>query len=179
MNFEVRPYGKTNRLDSMQVTITEKLDGTNACVVIEQGEFKGTQSRKRAITPGDDNFGFASWAYSRQDDLLQLGDGYHYGEWVGPGIQKNPHNLEEKKFFLFNTARPVETLPDGVNQVPILYQGDFLGVNHVDEVAKELFDTETAKGNTPEGIIVYFHSMRLPMKYTFHANKPKWMLENA
>src|SRR5690242_770744 len=41
--------------------ITEKIDGTNAAVVVtEDGEVLA-QSRTRFITPDSDNFGFAAW----------------------------------------------------------------------------------------------------------------------
>jgi len=96
MDFEFKPWPKIPRPKGMNITITEKMDGTNACVVIQDGNFVGAQSRNRIITPEDDNMGFANWAYENQSDLEGLGDGYHYGEWCGPGIQKNPHNLGKK-----------------------------------------------------------------------------------
>ncbi len=72
------------------VTITEKLDGTNAQVWITS-EFQGDRStlpivadfgetvilagsRQRFITPDDDNFGFARWVREHAEELLGLGE---------------------------------------------------------------------------------------------------------
>lgn len=175
-DFELKPYGKTNRLKGMEVTITEKLDGTNGCIFIE-GDKIGAQSRNRMLQVGkvdgkdNDNFGFASWVHNNREELFKLGDGYHYGEWCGPGIQKNPMGMEQKEFFLFNTFRPVETLPQVVRQVPIVYQGSFQGEDHVLELVEKLTEEREYK---PEGVIVYFHDFRTVVKFTADGNQPKW-----
>ena len=105
---------------SRQCIVTEKIDGTNAQILIEELDgfplahaiaekdglaiFAG--SRKRWIVPGDDNFGFAAWVHDHADELLTLGPGRHFGEWWGSGIQRG-YGLEkgEKRFSLFNTVR--------------------------------------------------------------------------
>src|SRR5882762_4949927 len=47
------------------------------------------QSRKRIITPEQDNFGFARWVYDNAETLVHdLGEGLHFGEWWGSGIQR-------------------------------------------------------------------------------------------
>ncbi len=152
------------------VTITEKIDGTNACVIIKGGEMVGVQSRKRLITPEDDNYGFAKWAWENSSELSQLGDGYHYGEWAGVGIQKNPHNFEGRKFLLFNTHR-YGNAPECCDVVPILYEGPLLP-----ETIKSIYvRTEVhAKGYTPEGIVVWYHGTRRYEKYTFKTPQGKW-----
>lgn len=88
MTIEFKAWPKIPRATGEKVTITEKMDGTNACVVIQEGKIVGVQSRKRFITPEDDNYGFAAWVAENEQELLKLGDGYHYGEWAGLGIQK-------------------------------------------------------------------------------------------
>ena len=103
---EFKPWPKIMRIEHRRQrrVFTEKIDGTNACVVIgEDGAF-ACQSRTRFITPEDDNFGFARWAYSNMEELKKLGPGYHYGEWWGIGIQRG-YDLKEKRFSLFNTRR--------------------------------------------------------------------------
>lgn len=79
-----RAWPKTPRL-FRDMVITEKIDGTNAAVIVADGKLYA-QSRKRIITPDDDNFGFASWV-AEHPELVELGEGYHYGEWWGKGIQ--------------------------------------------------------------------------------------------
>lgn len=100
---DFQAWPKTPRLSNESYWVTEKIDGTNACIVIQNGEF-ACQSRSRFITPEDDNYGFARWAYEHKDELMQLGEGYHYGEWWGKGIQRT-YGLEEKRFSLFDTNR--------------------------------------------------------------------------
>lgn len=171
MDFELKPYGKTERLTSFGITITEKLDGTNACIVIQNNKLVGCQSRKNKITPEKDNMGFANWVYSNEELVTQLGDGYHYGECCGPGIQKNPMRLEEKQLFLFNVMHP-QTV---IQKVPVLYTGEWLGLTHVNDILAELKDS---REYDPEGVIVYFHNFKTPTKVTYN-NMPKWMLENG
>jgi len=168
-------WPKIPRSKNNKVTITEKMDGTNACIIIENGVIVGVQSRSRLITPGKDtdNFGFAGWVERNREELLRLGDGYHYGEWVGPGIQKNPHGLDEKTLFLFNTARPSSTLPDCVKQVDVLYHGE-LFVDTVDDVMCNLKEQADLAGTVAEGVIVYYHATRNRVKFTFNFSEGKW-----
>ncbi len=101
MTFEGFP--KMPRL-MREVVVTEKIDGTNACVAIsEDGSFQ-VGSRRRWITPEKDNHGFAAWAHAHRDELMQLGPGRHFGEWWGRQIQRG-YGLDERRFSLFNVAR--------------------------------------------------------------------------
>lgn len=172
---EFKGWPKTERLKDLQVTITEKIDGTNSCIIIEDGKVVGCQSRNRMIAPGDDNFGFAFWAYDNANLLSSLGDGYHYGEWAGPGIQKNPHMLEKKQFFLFNTFRPKETLPSIVQQVPILYQGPY-DTDELKTIKADLeYNGSKVGPGKAEGFIIYFHNFRQSLKWTFEFPEGKWV----
>jgi len=98
--------------------ITEKIDGTNAAIGVVQTGWDGeagavsrphyrvyAQSRTRIITPQSDNMGFAAWVQQHAEVLAQtLGEGLHFGEWWGVGIQRG-YGLSERRFSLFNTAR--------------------------------------------------------------------------
>ena len=100
---EFKSFNKIARF-SREMIVTEKIDGTNGIIAIdENGEF-AVGSRSRFITPETDNAGFAKWAYTNKDELLKLGVGFHYGEWWGQGIQRG-YNLKEKRFSLFNVQR--------------------------------------------------------------------------
>lgn len=125
---EFKGWGSTTR-ENKNKTITEKIDGTNACIVIYNGKVSA-QSRKRMITPDDDNFGFAKWVYENAGVLTDtLGYGYHYGEWYGEGIQKNPLGIEGKRFALFHATKYTEgngyelNKVDGLETVPLLHHG--------------------------------------------------------
>lgn len=170
---EFRGWPKIPRDKGNNVTITEKIDGTNACVIVRDDEVVGMQSRNRLIKPGDDNMGFAFWVHENREALATLGDGYHYGEWAGPGIQKNPHMLEEKTFFLFNTFRPQESLPECVKQVAVLYNGPY-SQEARDRAMSDLWAGASAAGYIPEGIIIYFHDSRTYVKDTFANRGGKW-----
>lgn len=82
------------------------------------------------ITPDDDNYGFAKWVYDNAGVLMDtLGYGYHYGEWFGEGIQKNPLGIEGKRFALFHATKYTEdngyelNKVDGLETVPLLFHG--------------------------------------------------------
>lgn len=174
MNVEFQPWPKIQRLDKNTVTITEKIDGTNACVIVKNGEVIGSQSRNRVITPEDDNMGFAGWVQNNKERLTTLGDGYHYGEWAGPGIQKNPHDLPNKRFFLFDARmhgifqqNPEHPAKEVVSVVPVLYEG-WYRPETVDDILFRLDLGEIGLGagkkTNPEGIIIYFHVFQQHLK---------------
>ena len=152
---EFKAWPKITRVENRRTPIfTEKIDGTNACIVIgDNGEF-ACQSRSRFITPEDDNFGFARWAYDNQDELRKLGPGYHYGEWWGQGIQRG-YGLTEKKFSLFNTRRWGPHNPNTplcVSVVPTL------PVSSVEEVKQFLLQNGSVAApgwEKPEGAVMY------------------------
>lgn len=195
MNFEEFP--KMPRL-SREIVITEKIDGTNAqillhrldaldpidrdaaCTHINVGEaahvsrdgidyamFAG--SRTRWISPGDDNFGFAAWAFENKNELSKLGEGRHFGEWWGAGIQRR-YGLSEKRFSLFNTSRWSDALdrPACCHVVPTLYRGNF-DTARIESVLAVL----AANGSlaapgfmNPEGIVVFHMAGRVGFKKT-------------
>jgi len=122
------------------------------------------QSRKRVITPEKDNHGFARWVWDNAESLVNdLGEGLHFGEWWGSGVNRG-YGLPkgEKRFSLFNVKRwsfqqeiPFKT--PGLGVVPVLYRGSFdTGVIRVELDKLESFGSSAAPGfNKPEGIVVY------------------------
>lgn len=120
---EFKPWPKITRVENRRKPVfTEKLDGTNACIVIGDDGYFGCQSRNKIITPEDDNYGFAGWASRNKEKLLSLGRGYHFGEWWGLGIGRG-YDQKGKKFSLFNTMRwsqQENPYPDLIHIVPCL-----------------------------------------------------------
>lgn len=137
MTYLFEKFDKMPRL-ARDVIITEKIDGTNAQIVIldrfhedflglpevddvaNDGQFYiYAGSRKQFITPDNDNFGFAAWARDNAQDLFALGRGKHFGEWWGQGIQRK-YGMNHKVFSLFNRKRwyteerGMWTQPEGV-----------------------------------------------------------------
>lgn len=199
MTFEAFP--KIARLNR-ECVITEKLDGTNAQLMIVPYEeatpeqhsatdrIKTTQgllyagSRTRWITPGKstDNFGFAAWAWDNAEELVKLGPGRHYGEWWGKGIQRG-YGLAERRFSLFNTHRWSDwaSRPLCVDCVPVLYQGAFTtdAVSHaVSRLAT--FGSAAAPFNDPEGVIVFHTAQNSMFKVTIKDDEvPKALAKEA
>lgn len=196
MTLEFKAWPKIPRDTDEEIVITEKIDGTNACVIVEDGVVVGAQSRKRLITPEQDNMGFARWVEEHKDELASLGDGYHYGEWAGPGIQKNRHKLKQKEFFLFNTHKWDDNpdKPKCCSIVPIQFQAKLpceeTDIQTVEEAIKyvmyllDLFGSQASyqcvngkldgENGKPEGVVVYYRKTDRMVKHTFETPNGKW-----
>lgn len=192
---EFRSFPKIARLNR-DIIITEKIDGTNAAIGILSAEQQAdlgiwtpgadaepaprvyAQSRKRIITPEDDNFGFAKWVANNAVFLADtLGPGLHFGEWWGEGIQRG-YGLKGKRFSLFNVAKwGSYTWPDGENMsVPVLYKGPMSTVateNALDIL--RIDGSHAALGYlNPEGIVIFHTASRTMFKVTLEGDeKPK------
>lgn len=197
-NLEFQEFPKLARL-SREVIISEKIDGTNAQVLITEDGQIFTGSRTRWITPQDDNFGFAKWVEENKEEVLKLGAGRHFGEWWGSGIQRG-YNLPkgEKRFSLFNVSRWAlygtepqriinadpriekyqDVLPSCIGLVPILYRGIF-DTSVVDNVLRNLKEHGSAASPgfmKPEGVVVFHVSGNLGFKKTIEKDEvPKSM----
>lgn len=159
-------WPKIPRYENDSVVITEKIDGTNACIAFHNDGSYHVQSRSRIITPQDDNYGFAKWVECNLKDLKKLGPGYHYGEWWGKGIQRG-YELGEKKFSLFNAGRwNQQEKPTCCDVVPILYQGK-LESSFIEEFKERLIHqgSVAAPGYmNPEGFVVYYTQSKTMQK---------------
>jgi hypothetical protein len=157
------------------IVITEKLDGTNAAIVIDEDGNIGAQSRKRLITPENDNHGFAAWVQEQAPGLIRvLGPGRHFGEWWGSGINRGYGFTHGEKYFsLFNTNRWDEEYdqdewPACLSIVPILYQGPF-SESKVKASLRMLriFGSMAHHGfDRPEGIVMYHKAANMMFKVT-------------
>jgi hypothetical protein len=229
---EFQPWPKIARLNR-NIIITEKLDGTNAAIVIvpaidirgigaatvdrmklenpsrtileifdaeallAEGQVTAivngfaiyAQSRNKFITPGKstDNYGFAGWVRENAEALVAtLGEGTHFGEWWGAGIQRG-YGLTggDKRFSLFNAQRwgkevvwrdgseiPALGRIRGLGVVPVLYDGTF-HQSAIDRAFRLLRDegSQAAPGFlTPEGIVVYHTAARTSFKVTLEGD---------
>jgi hypothetical protein len=163
------------------ITITEKIDGTNAQIVITEDGDLLTGSRNRWITPESDNYGFARWAQGNRDELLKLGVGQHFGEWYGSGIQRG-YGLSEKRFALFNTARWGEHNPPPAccEVVPVLYHGTMADTSTVLERLRYLGSVAVPGFAKPEGIIVYHSAAQQMFKVLLENDEiPKGLAKAA
>lgn len=164
---EFEPWPKIPRL-SRGIVVTEKIDGTNAAVVVrpirhpsevrdydkvvdlalDDGSVQMlavyAQSRKRIITPECDNFGFARWVHENAEVLARgFGVGRHFGEWWGNGIQRG-YGVTRRYFSPFNVARwrqeTIEDagLPSNVVEVPIIGEWPTFDSHFVDSCVELL-----------------------------------------
>lgn len=171
---------------SREVIVTEKIDGTNGQIFIpEPGDTLYKEkiyagSRTKWVRLGDDNYGFASWVYKNQDQLVAtLGPGRHFGEWWGSGIQRGYGLIKgNKRFSLFNVSRWTDKGEPGKEQVP-MYIGLFvipiLGTNigfnpyTIDAILNELraHGSVAAPGfMKPEGIVAWHVAGNIGFKKT-------------
>jgi hypothetical protein len=207
---EFRKYPSIPRYRK-DIHITEKIDGTNATIVITdeatptpgtvvhnalgKPQFVYAQSRTRFVSREQDNHGFASWVFDNAEELADLlGEGYHYGEWWGSGINRD-YGLKngEKHFSLFNPDRyDYLKRPNYANSllttVPVLYRGPaympYMPANSdtrdaVEYTMQLLRRTGSwalgAEGYyNPEGVVVYHTAARQLFKVTYEYDEGKW-----
>ena len=184
---EFKEFKKIPRL-SRDIVITEKIDGTNGLIYIDEANNIYAGSRNRWLDEHTDNHNFWHWVMENKEELLKLGKGYHYGEWWGKGIQRG-YNLQEKRFSLFNVGRWVkdrtqtlkekqEYCPECCYVVPILYEGQIYLQDYYtpDEFINYLkLDGSKASPNfmKPEGIIIYHKAGNCYFKKTIENDEGK------
>lgn len=205
-----QPWPKIARLGKLVMTVTEKIDGTNAQVhiinpmlAVEQGipllaEVNGlgiaAASRNRYVTREKDNAGWAKFVQENAEELAKLGEGRHYGEWWGHGIQRG-YGLSEKRFSLFNTfrwAKPYVAMKMGYGYdvkfprvcelVPLLYHGP-VDLKVAETWMDNLADPDQGGSRAapgwlkPEGIIINIGGVNY--KQTYEATEGKWKEASA
>jgi hypothetical protein len=182
---EWHPFPKIPRL-RREIVITEKLDGTNASVLVpeDDGLVLQAYSRTRYLAPGKqtDNYGFAEWVADNHAELRLLGPGIHFGEWWGKGINRG-YGLNERRFSLFNVGRwNTENVPSCCHVVPqYAIRGGIMG----DATVAWALDSLRFKGSwaspgfmNPEGVIVYHTAGKHYYKVTLE-NDEQWKGNNA
>ena len=186
-------FPKMARL-SRECIVTEKIDGTNACIKITEDGLFLTGSRTRWITPDDDNYGFSRWAHGNKNQLMKLGPGLHFGEWWGSGCQRG-YGLSngEKRWSLFNVARwclagqmpqriPTgdpriekyqEILPECCHLVPVLYRGVFRTemVDYRLEMLRANGSQAAPGFMRPEGVVCYHIAGNVGFKKTIEKDE--------
>jgi RNA ligase len=217
MGIEFQKYPSISRYRK-PISITEKVDGTNAAIGIVKGmtgpecrssfpeedygdvmTFVGledetftvyAQSRNRLITPDKDNHGFARFVWDNALELVKtLGEGIHYGEWWGSGIQRGYGLAKgEKHFTVFNPERYDLIGQELVTAVPVLYTGPAYlpytpaatqsndAVEYTMHLLKQNGSSlPFAKGfDNPEGVVVFHTASRTLYKVTYEYDEGKW-----
>lgn len=202
---EFKEFEKIARLNR-EIIVTEKLDGSNGQVFIRPAEGSqlehgydaqievdgvphyiraGSRNRWVAHVGGDDNNGFGRWVYQHAHELAALGEGQHFGEWWGQGIQRK-YGLTEKRWSLFNVGRwaqhgqPLSSekqrhAPPCCHVVPIIVTGS------TPEVVPAAVQALREKGSyaapgfmQPEGVVAFHTAARQLFKMTLERDsEPK------
>lgn len=190
------PFSKIPRLNRA-ISITEKLDGTNAqlairalhpaeddpddsTLAVHNGFALRAGSRNRFLSRAADNFGFARWALDNAPTLIaDLGEGLHFGEWYGAGVNA-AYGGKPRALALFNTKRweGMQFTTPGLEVVPRLYEGPwfmsdvFMPDAALDYLAQ--FGSLAAPGQPAEGIVIYHTAANVLFKATIqHDESPK------
>ena len=173
---EFQPFPKMPRL-MREIIITEKIDGTNAQVLVTEDGHVIAGSRNQWIGVDGDNFGFARWVADHVEELRGLGPGRHFGEWWGAGIQRG-YGLPkgEKRFSLFNVHRWAEERPACCHVVPELSRGIFES-SLIDYTLQKLACEGSAAAPgfmRPEGIVIFHVAGNFGFKRTIEKDdEPK------
>jgi hypothetical protein len=188
---EFHEFKKIPRL-SREIIITEKIDGTNGLIYINENLDIFAGSRNKWLDDHHDNFGFWHWAMQNKEELKELGSGYHYGEWWGNGIQRN-YGLKEKRFSIFNVGKWLKEDDDNARVlielkdkeqfcprccyvVPILYTGifDTTVIEGQLNILKYYGSKASPGFMNPEGVVIYHIKGNIYFKKTIlNDEKPK------
>jgi hypothetical protein len=177
-------FPKIQRLENLEVIVTEKLDGTNA-VIYKETEEDGTirfkfGSRNRWLGGHDEkgkiieNHGFFQFCSDNLEYLMKLSDGYHYGEFIGPGINRG-YFRDKKMLFLFDT-RLEEAANNGlfgpdIRTVPVLAEN--ISLIEVMMYMKDIKDENPELMSTineqvkMEGVMLYIPRLNQRIKVIF------------
>lgn len=155
MTLEFKAFPKIPNLRG-NLTISEKIDGIDACVVVGENGQVAAQSRTRLLTVGsDDPHGFAKWVEDNKGPLAtHLPPGHYFGVWWGRGINRG-YALKERKFSLCH-SRGLGDLPDCISIVPVIR--DYANFTELDQILAQLkvVGSYAAVGfMDPAGIVVY------------------------
>lgn len=145
---------------SRDIVITEKIDGCNGLIYVDEDGSVTAGSRNKWLLDGDDNHGFAYWVKEHADKLRALGVGRHHGEWWGSKIRRG-YGLEkgDKRFSLFNTAKWGDNpaRPKCCHVVPVLYHGPIseVAIEFCLDKLREIGSQAAPHFMQPEGIVIY------------------------
>lgn len=176
---EFKSFNKILHIGKLYMSITQKIHGSNAQIHIFKTKDGSLDfrvgSRTRWLTPEEDNYGFAKFVHENATDIVgKLGEGRHFGEWAGKGINAG-EGLEQKTFCLFNVRRWIgKELPNRVTTVPLLYKGQLSieAINNAMEALKIEGSRLVPGYMKPEGIVIEIDGQLY--KNVFDLEEVKW-----
>jgi hypothetical protein len=103
---EIEPgYEWVLKGEEQEVLATEKLDGTNVSIVIENGKISRIFNRTAEIPFFNKGKSFIIFGILESFDrgYCNFGEGQYFGELIGKKLAKNPYNVEGHIWIPFNT----------------------------------------------------------------------------
>lgn len=176
MTIPHKSFPKIPRLEDIEMRITEKLDGTNAVIYVSDDKLDPSKdtfqmrfgSRNRWCGDYDDNQEFYSFCMENIEYLKRLPPGYHYGEFIGPKIQGNRYELQEKQLYLFDT-RLSEMFTDTtlINTIPVLLKST--GLHCIQDILDYYQDMNSRLNPKAkaEGVILFIPKLNQRIKIIF------------
>lgn len=147
------------------ITITEKIDGANASIAVDENGNLIAFSRRNQLTPENDLQGFYEYVQSLDSFMIScvLGARYiFFGEWLVKHTIRYPED-KMKQFYVFDIwdNKTEQYLPweevkqraefCGLKMIPVFYDGPFISWEHVYSFVGK---TEMGGEPTGEGIVV-------------------------
>jgi len=142
------------------ITVTEKLDGANASLKLNEVDSVDGFSRNTPVDETNTLRGYYTWTQGIKPELLNPRYRY-FGEWlISHHIQYKPEYYQ--KFYLFSVyddelqeylsdeIMESEAVRLGFNTVPILYKGKYISFEHL----MEFVGKSDMAVNLGEGIVV-------------------------
>jgi len=202
-SIHIKPVTERPKTRDVVCPLEPEAPSDSGWLVVKDGKawVMAAASRNRWLMPasisGDkstDNYGFAAWAYEHASELVDLGEGSHFGEWYGSGIQRG-YGLKDRVFALFNVNRwksyhhpwsldmvtggrrgaDAVLAPACVDVVPVLGVGDFYSTNVVNDCFEMLANfgsfARAQHYKKPEGIMVFHSASRQLFKMTYDLDK--------
>lgn len=145
-----------------EVACTEKLDGTDVSIVIEEGVIKSIWNRTERLPFF--NKGKAHIIEGVYESFLrgycELPDGQFFGELIGPKLQGNPYKLEKHIWIPFNTFCRKHLAYKSFHKYPKTFEG--LSKWLLDDIKDggifSLYMRMKGIEQKPEGIV--FHNLK-------------------
>lgn len=164
----IERFGKKGTQDVLEaggfIAITEKLDGANSSVRLENSEIK-CYSRNTELNENETLRGFYSWASDHFGDSDKNSGLILYGEWLCK--HKLDYGENHDRFYLFDVYHidkeeylplyDIKTTAEEYDLLlaPIFYEGEYKGLDHV-----QSFIGKSELGETGEGVVVKNYNYR-------------------
>lgn len=183
-------------LDKDTVIATEKFDGTNCSVLVEDGKIKVVMNRKNRIDIWKSHKmyydGIKRAIDEKKFQLERLKDGQYFGELIGEKINGNPYRLEGHLFLPFEYIKKhylfkfyYDWLDEEIDLQKITHKEVYYKFSELFYNLKSLYFRKFKEDKAPEGIVFWNREtgekckLRIDM-FDWYKGKPhKWYEQNG